>query len=120
MKRLEWIGTSKKDLKEFPKIVQGAMGYALHLAQCGERHGHAKTFSGIGNAKVLEIRENDKSGTYRTMYTLEIDGFVFVLHAFQKKSKSGIATPKPELDKIKRRLKEAQELYKKLLSEEKK
>ncbi len=118
MKRLEWVGTSKKDLKEFPEEVQGAMGYALHLAQCGERHGHAKIFSGMGNAKILEIVENDKSGTYRTLYTLEMEGFVFVLHAFQKKSKSGRSTPKPELDKLKRRLKEAQELYKQLLSKE--
>lgn len=117
-KRLEWVGSSKKDLKDFPEDIQGAMGYALHLAQCGEKHGHAKPFSGVGNAKVLEIRENDKSGTYRTVYTVEMEGFVFVLHAFQKKSKSGIATPKTELDKIKRRLKEAYVLYKTLISEE--
>ncbi len=81
MKRLEWIGTSKKDLKEFPEAIKGAMGYALHLAQCGERHGHAKTFSGIGNAKVLEIRENDRRGTYRTIYTLEMDGFMFCMRS---------------------------------------
>lgn len=92
------------------------MGYALHLAQCGEKHGHAKVFKGVGSAKILEIVENDRSGTYRTIYTVEMEDYIFVLHAFQKKSKSGIATPKPEIDKIKRRLKDAQALYK-LLSE---
>lgn len=118
MKHLEWIGTSKNDLKDFPEEVQGAMGYALHLAQCGEKHGHAKPLSGIGSAKVLEIKENDISGTYRTVYTVEMGDYVFVLHAFQKKSKSGIATPKTELDKINRRLKDARALYKTLISEE--
>jgi len=117
-KCLEWIGSSKRDLKKFPEEVQGAMGYALHLAQCGDKHGHAKPLKGMGSAKILEIKENDESGTYRTVYTLEMDEFVFVLHAFQKKSKSGIATPKPELDKIQHRLKEARELYKQLISQD--
>ena len=75
-----------------------------------------RQFTGMGNAKILEIVENDRSGTYRTVYILELGDFVFVLHAFQKKSKTGKATPKPEIDKIKRRLKEAQELYKTLIS----
>jgi phage-related protein len=91
MKQLIWIASSLKDLKAFPKPVQHAMGYAIYQAQIGEKHEHAKVFSGMSNAKVIEIRENDKSGTYRTVYTLEMQNFVFILHAFQKKSKSGIA-----------------------------
>lgn len=75
-------------------------------------HEHAKVLSGMGNAKVIEIQENDRSGTYRIVYTIEIKDFIFVLHAFQKKSKSGIATPKQELELIKNRLKEAKILYK--------
>jgi len=90
------------------------MGYALYLAQEGKKHAHTKVMSGMGNAKVLEVRENDKSGTYRVIYTIEMEDFVFVLHAFQKKSKSGIATPKKELDLLKNRLKEAKVIYKSL------
>lgn len=68
----------------------------------------------MGNASVIEIRENDASGTYRLIYTLEVEEHIFVLHAFQKKSKSGIATPKKEFEMVKNRLKEAKALYKKL------
>jgi len=114
MKRLIWVGSSYEDLKDFPPSTLGAMGYALYLAQEGKKHAHTKVMSGMGNAKVLEVRENDKSGTYRVIYTIEMEDFVFVLHAFQKKSKSGIATPKKELDLLKNRLKEAKVIYKSL------
>ena len=117
MKRLFWIGSSKEDLKEFPDEVQDEMGHGLYLAQTGDRHKHAKPLSGLGSAKILEIRENDRSGTYRVVYTVEMAEFIFVLHAFQKKSKSGIATPKPDLDLINHRLKEARCLYKELKRE---
>ena len=112
MKKVIWVGSSYKDLKEFPSEVQHAMGYALFMAQQGEKHPHAKPMKGMGNASVQEVRERDKSGTYRVMYTVEMDDFMFVLQAFQKKSKSGIATPKQELDLLKSRLKEARSLYK--------
>ena len=118
MKRLFWIGRSREDLKEFPEEVQGEMGHGLYLAQMGDRHNHAKTLTGLGSAKIIELRETDRSGTYRLVYTVEMGGFVFVLHAFQKKSKSGIATPKQEIDLVKRRLKEAESLYKQLREEE--
>lgn len=111
MKRLIWIGSSLEDLKEFPNDVQDEMSHGLYLAQMGERHNHAKTLSGFGSAKIIEIRENDRTGTFRVVYTVEMFGFIFVLHAFQKKSKSGIATPKQEIDLIKRRLKDAESLY---------
>lgn len=117
MKRLFWIGSSRDDLKQFPNEVQNEMGHGLYLAQMGDRHNHAKTLSGLGNPKVIELRENNRSGTYRVVYTVEIAEFIFVLHAFQKKSKSGIATPKQEIDLVKRRLKEADALYKKLKGE---
>lgn len=95
------------------------MGYALHMAQAGEKHPHATVFKGMGSANVLEIRENDKSGTYRVVYTVEIQEYVFVLHAFQKKSKTGISTPKHEIDLINSRLKEARDFYKELKARKK-
>lgn len=95
------------------------MGYALFYAQQGKLHEHAKVLSGMGSAGVQEVRENDRDGTYRVIYTVEIDAFVFVLHAFQKKSKSGIATPKQELKILHNRLKEARALHKSLIQEKK-
>lgn len=106
------MGSSLEDLKKFPDDVREEMGHGLYLAQMSGRHHHAKTLSGFGNAKVIEIREKDRSGTYRVMYTVEMEDDVFVLHAFQKKSKSGIETPKYEIDLVKRRLKDAQALCK--------
>jgi len=117
MKRLFWIGSSLEDLKQFPDEVRGEMGHGLYLAQMGDRPLHAKTLSGLGNAKVIELRESDRSGTYRVIYTVEWAEFIFVLHAFQKKSKSGISTPKQEIDLVKRRLKDAVALYRKLEGE---
>ena len=114
MKRLFWIGSSREDLKKFPDEVQDEMGHGLYLAQMGNRHNHAKTLSGLGNAKIVKLRETGRSGTYRVVYTVEMAELIFVLHAFQKKSKSGIATPKQDIDLIKRRLKEVDSLYKKL------
>lgn len=114
MKRFIWIGSSREDLKQFPDEVQDKMGHGLYLAQMGERHHHSKTLSGLGNAKIIELRENDRSGTYRVIYTVEMAEFIFVLHAFQKKSKSRISTPKQEIDLVKFRLKDAQSLYKEL------
>jgi phage-related protein len=117
MKRLIWIGSSRQDLKEFPDEIQDEMGHALYQAQMGDRHNHAKMLSGLGSAKIIEIRETDRSGTYRVVYTVEMAEFIFVLHAFQKKSKSGIATPKQDIDLIKRRLKDAESLHKELNGE---
>ena len=111
MKRLFWIGSSREDLKQFPDEVQDEIGHGLYLAQMGDRHNHAKTLSGLGNAKVIELRENDRAGTYRVIYTVEMVEFIFVLHAFQKKLKSGIGTPKQEIDLVKRRLKDAKALH---------
>ena len=115
VKQLIWVGRSYEDLKKFPSSVRHDMGYALYIAQTGKKHEHAKVLSGMGSSKVIEIRENDRNGTFRVIYTIEMRSIMFVLHAFQKKSKSGIATPKQEIELIKRRMKEAKELYKSLM-----
>jgi len=104
---LIWRGASKAEFMAFPVMVQREMGYALFLAQMGERHSRAaKTLTGFGGAAVVEIRESHDRNTYRAVYTVRYADAVYVLHAFQKKSKKGIATPKVELDLIERRLKD--------------
>lgn len=105
-KPLLWLGDAKQAFLEFPSVVQREMGYALFLAQVGRRHQTmTKTLSGFGGGAVVEIRESDRSGTYRAVYTTKYLDAVYVLHAFQKKSKSGVKTPKPDFDLIEKRLK---------------
>jgi len=106
-KPLIWIGSSRKDLQSLPKEVQRFFGFALDFAQRGEKHDDAKVLKGFGGAGVLEVVEDDIGGTYRAVYTVRFSEAVFVLHAFQKKSKHGIATPKEDIDIIKNRLKVA-------------
>jgi phage-related protein len=104
---LIWRGASKADFMAFPRTVQREMGYALFLAQMGERHSTmTKTLSGFGGAAVIEVRESYDGDAYRAVYTVRYADAVYVLHAFQKKSKRGIATPKAETDLIERRLKD--------------
>lgn len=105
---LEWIGSSRKDLLKLPAQVRKLVGYALHFAQQGEQHHAAKVLKGFGGAGVLEVVENDVGGTYRAVYTVRFEEAVFILHCFQKKSKSGIATPKEDMDIIRARLKVAE------------
>ncbi len=111
-KPLRWVGSSKADLSGFPDEVRKAMGYALHLAQIGLKSPHAKPLSGFVGASVLEVVEDHGGETYRAVYTVKFREMVFVLHAFPKKSKSGIKTPKPDIDLIRNRLKRAAEDYK--------
>ena len=111
LKQLVWIGSSLHDLKEFPEDVKNAFGYALYLAQAGGKHPAAKPLKGFSGAGVLEIVEDHDTNTYRAVYTVRMAETVYVLHAFQKKSKSGIATPKKELDLIKARLQRAIEYH---------
>jgi phage-related protein len=106
-KPLLWVGSSKKDLQAMPDEVQDSFGYALHLAQTGAKHAHAKPLKGFGSAGVLEVVESEAGSTYRAVYTVKVAAVVYVLHCFQKKSTSGIATPKPDLDLIRDRLKAA-------------
>lgn len=110
-KPLYWIGSSLKDLKGFPDEVQDIVGHALDTAQHGGKHEDAKPLSGFGGAGVLEIVESSEGNAYRAVYTVKFENAVYVLHAFQKKSKQGIKTPKPEVDLIHERLKKAEEDY---------
>lgn len=107
IKPLLWVGSSKKDLAKMPEDVQDTFGYALFLAQTGAKHDQAKPLKGFGSAGVLEVVESEAGSTYRAVYTVKIAGAVYVLHCFQKKSTSGIGTPKPEMDLVKDRLKAA-------------
>jgi len=106
-KPLFWMGDSLDELKSFPEEVKRSVGFALRFAQGGEKHPDAEVMQGFGSAGVLEIIENHSSGTYRAVYTVQLEGVVYVLHTFQKKSKKGIATPQRELDKINTRLQQA-------------
>ncbi|HEY9641076.1 MAG TPA: type II toxin-antitoxin system RelE/ParE family toxin, partial [Coleofasciculaceae cyanobacterium] len=99
-KPVEWVGSSLDDLKEFPEDVRQTVGYALYLAQCGEKHPSAKPLKGFRGTGVLEVVEDFDGDTYRAVYTVKLAGVVYVLHAFQKKSKQGIATPKQDIDLI--------------------
>ena len=103
MKSLEWIGSSKKDIKKFPEDIQDSIGFALLEAQKGDKHIHAKSLKRI---KATEIVERSRNGTYRVVYTTAVKNVVYVLHAFQKKSKKGIKTPMQEINLVKQRLKE--------------
>ena len=109
---LEWVGSSYKDLMALPADVRRFFGYALSLAQAGDQHDDVKVLTGFGGAGVLEVVEDDRSGTYRAVYTVKFKEAVFVLHCFQKKSKHGIATPKEDLAIIRARLKAAEALAK--------
>jgi len=111
-KEIIYIGSSLKDLKKLPSEVQEVFTYGLFLASEGDKHLDAKPLKGFKGASVLEIRENFKKDTYRAVYTVAFKNAIYVLHAFQKKSKSGIATPKQDIDLIKSRLKRAEEDYK--------
>jgi phage-related protein len=100
-KSIVWIGSSRRDLKSFPAEVKDVMGYALYQAQVGRKAPSAKPLRGFGGAGVLEIVEDHQTDTYRAVYTVKFSELVYVLHAFQKKSKKGSATPKPDIDLIK-------------------
>jgi phage-related protein len=116
-KPLAWLGSSKKDLMALPVGVRKFFGHALDFAQRGERHDSAKVLKGFGGAGVLEIVEDDQGNTYRAAYTVKFKETVFVLHVFQKKSKSGISTPKPDMDIIRERLKVAEKLSQEIRNE---
>jgi phage-related protein len=113
-KPLIWIGSSKRDLMALPVLVRKFFGHALHFAQNGERHDAAKVLRGFGSAGVLEVVEDDAGATYRAVYSVRFREAVFVLHCFQKKSKSGIETPKNDMDMIRLRLKAAEAMAKEM------
>ena len=111
LKELEWVGSSRKDMKALPRPVQRVFGLALLAVQLGEKPPEAKPLKGFGGAGVLELIEDRQDNTYRAVYTVRFPKKVYVLHVFQKKAKRGIATPKKELDLIRERLRKAESLY---------
>lgn len=106
---VRWVGSSRDDLKAFPREVQRVVGGALWDAQIGLKAPFAKPLKGFHGAGVLEIVDDFDGDTYRGVYTVRFAQIVYVLHAFQKKSKRGIATPRAELELIERRLSRARE-----------
>ena len=106
-----WLGDTKKQLKKMPKAVQKDMGDALFLVQIGMTPPQAKPFKGVGSG-VFEIKDNYDKETYRVVYAIQIGNSVYILHAFHKKSKRGIATPKQDVELIKRRYQQAVEMEK--------
>jgi len=108
---LEFVGSAEDDLFVFPSTVKRVIGFAIRIAQKGGKHPDAKPLKGFKGAGVLEVISDFDGNTFRAVYTVKLKGVVYVLHAFQKKSKKGIKTPKAEIDKVKARLKDAEALY---------
>ena len=112
VKPVLWVGSSKSDLMDMPLEVVTDFGYGLYQAQIGAHPDIAKTLSGFGGASTVQLMLDHRSGTFRVVYTVKFTDAIVVLHAFQKKSKSGIATPKKDVKLIRSRLKLAEQLYK--------
>jgi phage-related protein len=110
-KPVVWIASSRDDLRAFPDEVRRVMGFAINDAQSGDEHPRVKALKGFGGRSVLEIADDEGGDTYRAVYTVRFAGVIYVLHAFQKKSKSGIATPKRDIEVIRSRLKLAEVHY---------
>jgi phage-related protein len=102
-----WMGTSRQDLGHLSQEVKDEIGFGLYHAQMQERHPSIKPLKGLGGG-ILEIMADDRGGTYRAVYAAKFKGYIYVLHVFQKKSKKGGETPKPDMDLIMRRLAAAQ------------
>jgi len=98
-----WMGDSLARLHAFPPTVQDEIGYAIYLAQIGGKHVSAKPLKGLGSG-VLEVVSDHRGDTFRAVYTVRFQDRLYVLHAFQKKSKKGVATPQPDIDLLKQRL----------------
>jgi len=111
LKKLVWIASSLKDLQEFPGEIRSSMGYALYVAQAGGKHLDAKPLKGFHGAGVLEVVETLDGNTFRTVYTVRLADTVYVLHAFQKKARKGIATPKQQAELIRNRYEAAIRLH---------
>ncbi len=110
MRILIWVGSSKKDLINFPDSVVDIVGHSLNEVQNGRVPQNAKAMKGFGGASVQEIVENDDNSTFRAVYTVALKQGVYVLHCFQKKSVKGIRTSQPDIELIKARLKRAKEM----------
>jgi len=111
LKPVDWIASSRKDLRSFPEEVRDDIGIALYRAQQGKKHSAAKPLQGFGGAGILEVIADYDGNAYRAVYTVRFAEIIYVLHCFQKKSRSGVSTPRQEIDLIKSRLKLAEEDY---------
>jgi phage-related protein len=112
VKPVRWVGSSRRDLRSFPPPVRLEVEYALYAAQKGETDPAAKPLKGFGGHAVMKIVAPFDGNTWRAVYTVRLRGIVYVLHAFQKKSRSGTATPLAEIDLIQQRLAAAERHYK--------
>jgi phage-related protein len=110
VKPVVFVGSSQKDLRAFPAAVRRDVGVSLFDAQLGLPPHNAKPLKGMSG--VLEIRDSYDGDTCRAVYTIRLEGVLYVLHAFQKKSTSGIATPQRHIDMIKQRLRMAEDIHK--------
>lgn len=108
---ITWVGSSRADLKRFPQPVRRDIGKALYAAQRGNVDPAAKPLRGFGGVRVMEIIDRHDTNTYRAVYTAQFDEALYVLHAFQKKSKRGVATPSREVELVRRRLADAERLH---------
>jgi len=112
LKPVVWVGSTRNDLRAFPDPVQDHMGYAIYVAQRGGKHRAARVLSGFGGAGVLEVVKDFRGDTFRAVYTLRYAGAVYVVHVFQKKSKTGRETARRDIELIERRLREAEKIAK--------
>jgi phage-related protein len=104
---LRWIASSWKDYRDFPPPVQHGFGFGLFLAQTGQHPPAAKPLKGLGSG-VVELLDDFDGDTYRAVYAVRFESAVYVLHAFKKKSKRGVSTPRSDIELIRRRLRDAQ------------
>lgn len=111
LRRVRWVGDTRERVQEFPSQVRKDIGHAIYIVQTGQTPKNARPMRGLGSG-VFEIASDHARSTYRAVYAVKIGEFIYLLHAFQKKSKSGIATPGYEIDLIRRRLRRAEELAK--------
>jgi phage-related protein len=118
LRRLRFTPASRRAYECLPDEVQNQIGFAVYRAELGKRHPDAKVLRGFGGASVVEVIVRHDGATYRAVYTLTFPGFVYLVHAFQKKSKTGIKTPKPELDAVQRGLTAAEKDYEERLPNE--
>ena len=110
MKPLRFVASALNDLRALPAQAQKDIGFALYEAQLGGKSYHAKPLKGFKSAGVLEVVEDLDGEAFRAVYTVKLADAIYVLHVFQKKSKRGIATPQADMDLIRSRLKQAQEM----------
>lgn len=109
-KPLHWVGSAKRDFLNFPAPVKDDMGNALGIAQFGGTAPTAKPWKGLGPG-VLEVVESHEGNAFRAVDTVRFEKAIYVLHAFQKKSPSGIRTAERDVDLVEQRLKQAQRDY---------